>query len=204
MRWRELFQPRDRKFQPLLARQAQVAMRGLQLLVRYAESRDDSLPNEMAALEAEGDAVRRRLVEALRQTYITPIDREDLYELSRALDDILDASEDALLEMVLFEPSSSAHALEMARSLVEAMGAIERALSRFADDPQGAADAARRAKQLENSVANLYRYGLYHAFEKAAVPDALKLREIYASLRDLADRIARAADLITDIAVKEK
>jgi predicted phosphate transport protein (TIGR00153 family) len=201
--WRDLIFPRDETFAPLLREQSRVAARGLKLLARYAETRDDAIPNEMAAVEAEGDAVRRRLVEALRATYATPLDREDLSALSRALDDILDAAEDALLEMALFETAPNAHADEMIRSLVEAMEMVEDAVARLPGEPAAAARSGRKAKQLENHAANLYRYGLYHVFETASPPEAFKLREVYGSLREVAARVARAADVIGDILVKE-
>lgn len=202
--WRDLIFPRDETFSPLLREQAQVAASGLKLLAKYAETRDDAIPNRMAAVEAEGDAVRRRLVEALRMTYSTPFDREDLFALSRALDDILDVAEDALLEMALFETGRNAHADEMIRSLLEAMDSLQDAVARLPGEPAAATRSSRKAKQLENAVANLYRYGLYHVFETAQPPDAFKLREVYASLRDVAARVARAADIVGDIVVKEK
>jgi predicted phosphate transport protein (TIGR00153 family) len=202
MGWRELLFPRDRTFGRLLGEQATQARRGADLLRRYEETRDSAAAGEMTTLEAEGDALRRRLVDALQETFVTPMDREDLFALSRLLDDILDTALDALLNMAVFDVRDSAHLREMTAAIAEAAAALERAVTGLAADGPGTADAARRAKRLENEVGNLYRYGLQHALSRLPSPDALLAREVFASLREVGAAIGHAADLIGDILVK--
>jgi predicted phosphate transport protein (TIGR00153 family) len=200
--WRDLLFPRDRTFGHLLAEQATQARRGADLLRRYEQARDPATAGEMTTLEAEGDALRRRLVDALQETFVTPMDREDLFALSRLLDDILDTALDALLNMAVFEVGESAHLREMTTAIAEAAAALQRAVSGLAADGREAGDAARRAKRLENEVGNLYRYGLQHALTHLPGSEGLLAREVFASLREVGAAVGRAADLIGDILVK--
>jgi uncharacterized protein Yka (UPF0111/DUF47 family) len=200
--WRDLLFPRDRTFGRLLADQAAQARRGADLLRRYAETREASAPGEMTTLEAEGDALRRRLVDALQETFVTPMDREDLFALSRLLDDILDAALEAMLTMAVLEVPSSAHLGEMTKAIAEAAAALERAVSGMGRLGPETVEAARRAKRLENEAGNLYRYGLQHAFSHLPGPEGLRAREVFASLREVGAAVGRAADLIGDILVK--
>ncbi len=202
MAWRDLLFPRDRTFGRLLAEQATQARRGADLLRRYEEQREPAVAGEMTTLEAEGDALRRRLVDELHNTFVTPMDREDLFALSRLLDDILDAALEALLGIAVFEVRESAHLHEMTKAVAEAAAALERAVAGIAGDGPETAEAARRAKRLENEVSNLYRYGLQHAFSHLPGSDGLLAREVFASLRAVGAAIGRAADLIGDILVK--
>jgi uncharacterized protein Yka (UPF0111/DUF47 family) len=203
VRWRDVFIPGDRTFGRLLAEQADVARRGVQLLQRFLDTRDGGLAAEMTGLEAEGDAARRRLAEALRATYATPFDREDLYELSRLIDDVLDAAQEALLTLAVFEVERRAHLAEMTAAAAEGAAALAQAVGSLTADPAATAAALRRVKQRENDVTNLCRYGLQLAYSVLPPDEALRVREGFGGLRAVGRALARAADRIGDILVKE-
>jgi hypothetical protein len=196
LRWLRLLFPEDRRFADLLGRQADVVVRACGLLARQAT------PAEMARVESDGDAARRELVEALARTYATPLDRDDLFELSSALDDICDSAQDALLTLAVLGGGDFAHVQEMCLSIREGAEALRAAVARL---PSPAArEPARRAKRCENVVGNLYRYGLELALRVQAPDRALRLREVLAELREVARAIGRAADLVADVTVKEQ
>jgi uncharacterized protein Yka (UPF0111/DUF47 family) len=196
MNWRDLFFPADRRFGPLLEQQANVAVEACAALLSRVG------PAQMATIEAMGDALRRQLTEALARTYATPFDRDDIFALSSLLDDVVDAAQEALLATAVFDAQEFAHIHEGCVSLDEGARALRLAVARL---PHTDAQAAsRRAKRAENTVRNLYRYGMDLAIRTRAVEDVLRLREVLAEIRHVALAIGRAADLVADIAVKEK
>ncbi|HVB10820.1 MAG TPA: DUF47 family protein [Bacillota bacterium] len=196
MKWRDLIFPADRRFGPLLQRQGEVAVEACAALAA------DVPPARMAQVEAGGDAVRRALTEALAGTYATPFDRNDIFTLSSVLDDVVDAAQDALLAKAVFGAPEFAHVQEVCVSLEEGARALRDAVALL---PHAAAqERARRAKRCENTVRNLYRYGMDLAIRTRPLQDVLRLREVLSELREVALIIGRAADLVADIAVKEK
>jgi len=196
MSWWDLFIPADRRFGPLLQRQADIAVLACAALLERVP------PARMASIEAEGDALRRELTEALARTYATPFDRDDIFTLSSRLDDVVDAAQDALLAVAVFGAGEFAHVQEGCVSLDEGARALRAAVARLpAADAQ---EGARRAKRCDNTVGNLYRYGMDLAIRTRTVEDVLRLREVLEEVRDVALAIGRAADLVADIAVKEK
>jgi hypothetical protein len=109
VRWRDLLFPSDERFRPLLLEQARIAAQACDLLAARGG------PAEMARVEAAGDAARRRLAETLARTYATPWDRDDIFALSSALDDVADAAQQALLALAVFGGADFAHEIQVAR-----------------------------------------------------------------------------------------
>lgn len=197
MKWLDLVLPRDHRFGPLLCTQADIAARACALLAD-----PDATPARMARIEAEGDAARRELADTLARVYATPFDRDDIFELSSALDDVTDAAQDALLTQAVFGGGQFAHAQEMCFSLQEGGQSLRIAVGRL---PGSAArEPARRAKRMENTVSNAYRYGLDLALRTRPPEEAMRLRETLAALRGVGRSLGHAADLVVDVTVKEK
>ena len=87
---RDIFRPKPNKFLQLLVEQTTLTVRGLELLKTYMEKRDSVIAKEITATEKKADEIRRILIEELMHTFVTPFDREDIFSLSREIDDILD------------------------------------------------------------------------------------------------------------------
>ena len=196
MSWRDLLFPSDRRFGPLLSRQAEVAVTACELLASGGS------PAAMARVESAGDAVRRELTEALAATYATPFDRDDIFALSSALDDVADVAQEALLGLAVFGGADYAHVQEMCAATRDGARALRAAVALL---PAAAArEPARRAKRCENIAGSVYRYGLDLALTTRPATQALRLHEVLSDLRELARMVGRAADLVADITVKEK
>jgi predicted phosphate transport protein (TIGR00153 family) len=78
------------RFIHLLVQQAEFAVAGMQALQDYVKTRDESLAQRVSDVEKEADEVRRILIDELNRTFVTPIDREDIFALSASIDDIAD------------------------------------------------------------------------------------------------------------------
>jgi len=79
-------------FYQLLIKQCDKTLEGIKILQEYCLTHDEKIGMRVIAIEQEGDLLRRILIDEINNTFITPIEREDLYELSGIIDDILDIS----------------------------------------------------------------------------------------------------------------
>src|SRR5215208_6963505 len=97
--------PREEKFYHLFLRQADIISQASRLLlqgVRSGNSRLRDAANEINQLEHQGDEVIHDIFTRLNQTFITPLDPEDIHNLSSRLDDVLDGVEDTAHRLVAY------------------------------------------------------------------------------------------------------
>jgi predicted phosphate transport protein (TIGR00153 family) len=204
---RRLFQKKPNKFLQLLVNQTALTVKGLGLLKNYLEKPDPTIAKQLDAAENEADEVRRILIEELMHTFVTPFDREDIFSLSREIDDVLDYANTTVDEMQILNVSPTPFMLRMSAMLFEASCEIELAVQRLQDKHLSVAnDHAQRAKSLENRVETVYREALADLFQGTKnvkhVVNMLKVREIYRHLSNAADREDVAANVISDIIMK--
>ena len=118
----------------------------------------------MKATEKEADEVRRILIDELNRTFVTPIDREDIFALSRAIDDMVDYAFSTISEMEILKVSPTAHMQRITSLLRDAAAEIDLAAQRLKDHPGVAMEHTQRAKALENRVEDVYREALAELF----------------------------------------
>ena len=202
----KLFKRKPDRFIQLLVQQAEFTVKAMDGLVDYMREPNEERATLVRRLEKEADEVRRILVDELNRTFITPLDREDLFALSRTIDDILDYGYSTVTEMQVLQVQPNAYLQRMASLLRDAAEEIRLAMLRLQDHPDVANDHAIRAKALENRMEGVYREAIAALFQGpqdvAHVVEMLKLREIYRHLSNAADRGDEAANVITDVVVK--
>ncbi len=198
---------KQNRFIELLIKQAEFAVEGLQALQRYVNDPDSALAHKVNRMEKQADEVRRILIDELNQTFVTPIDREDIFALSRAIDDVLDYADSTIEEMAMLQIEPNAYIQRMVSLLHDAAYEIHQGVLRLEDHPNVAVDHAVRAKALENRMETVYREALAELFDTAKSVDhivnLLKTREVYRHLSNAADRGDEAANVIGDIVVKK-
>ncbi len=157
----------------------------------------------MREIEHRGDDHRGRLATELRDALVTPIDREDLFRLSGALDDILDNLRDFLRAWSLFEMRDSPVIEPVIDTITDALDDLRAAVASLEREPGLVAARALAAKKSGNAtrraydvaVANLYRSG-------DVTPDMLRNRDLLRRLDVVGLRFGTAADILSDAAVK--
>lgn len=207
MGWlRTLLEGKDRIFIDLLVQQARLSAEGVEALRRYLRSGDKEDAERVQRLEKDADEVRRILIDELNRSFVTPFDREDIYALSRAIDDIIDYANSTVQEMTILKVEPCDPLCKLTEQLTVAADEVLKAVERIHDHPNVAQEHARRAKKAENRVEFTYREAVARAFESAkTVEDVvamLKLREICRHLANAADRADEAANVISSIVVK--
>jgi len=203
---RDFFKPRQDNFVKLLLEQASLTLKGLELLNAYMEERNPSIAQDIMMTEKEADEVRRILIDELLRTFITPMDREDIFALSRAIDDVIDYANTTVDEMEILNVEPTPYMRRIASLLRDAAREIHLGVQRLKDHPGVSSEHAQRAKALENRVEHVYREALADLFsgpqDVEHIVEMLKMREVYRHLSNAADRGDEAANIIGDIVVK--
>jgi predicted phosphate transport protein (TIGR00153 family) len=200
------FKRREDKFSKLIEEQAAHTLDGLKLLVKYLETQDRELAEELALKEKVADEVRRILIDELNRTFVTPFDREDIFALSRSIDDMIDYADSTVSGMVTLNVQPTQYMQRMATLLKDAAYELYQAVLRLQKHPNVAINHTQRAKALENRVEEIYREALAELFSGPEdihhVVEMLKLREVYRHLSNAADRGDEAANIIAGAVVK--
>jgi hypothetical protein len=189
-------------FYDILEQQADKALEGLEALTRFAEEGTREHATAVTNIEREADDLRRLLVLELDKTFVTPLDREDIYELSRALDDVVDYADTTVQEMQLFEIRANKNVVEMVHILRQAAHELRDAVKHLDTQPKIASAHASQAKSYENSMEVAYHHALADLFTEKDIIYILKMREIYRHLSNGADRGDEAANIMLSIVMK--
>lgn len=201
-----LFRRRQNIFIKLIHDQASLTLEGLEALKSYMDNQDPAAARLLVSKEKEADEARRILIDELNRTFITPFDREDIFALSRTVDDVLDYAYSTANELEIFQVQATPFMKRIASLLRDAAFELLMAVDRLEQHPSVAGDHAQRAKALENRVEDVYREALSNLFSGVTdiehVVTVLKLREVYRHLSNAADRGDEAANVIADIVVK--
>lgn len=199
---REIFFPPKRDFFKMLRDQAAKTEEGLSALHDFILDPSAEKEKRVETLEAEADDIRRKLIMELNCAFVTPIDREDIFSLSRAIDDMIDYAKSTVEEMLLFKVKPNNFIITMTETLAKAAHEINEAVELLEKHPARASEHLIRAKKAENFVEHRYREALADLFNSSDAVEIIKMREIYRHLSNCADRGDEAADIIGDIVVK--
>jgi predicted phosphate transport protein (TIGR00153 family) len=203
----EFFAPKEREFFDLFEEAAANAVRAAQLLERMLEQWPDhgELGRDVVVCEQEGDRITHDIVQRLNSTFVTPIDREDIYALASALDDIVDFIEEVADFLALYRiEAPNSRAQEMARILHQATRAIAGAIPRlrtFKDIHHFTVEVNR----LENDGDRVLREALASLFEQGIDPMlVIRWKDIFERLEDGIDSTEQAANILENIVIKNR
>ena len=202
----KIFKKRRNIFLQRIQEQTNLTLEGVYLLLAYMNNPDTKIADQLTAKEKEADEARRLLIDELNRTFITPFDREDIFALSRAIDDILDYAYSTMTEIVIFKVKPTEYMVQICTLLKESTFEMLKAVECLQDHPGVTAEHANRAKKVENKIENVYREALANMFKDTedlkGVVKAMKMREVYRHLSNAADRSDEAANVLADIVVK--
>ena len=200
------FAAKPDRFLERLREQCVLSMEATSALVDYMQKPNKKNAKRVRQIEKDGDEIRRILIDELNRTFVTPIDREDIHALSRAIDDILDDTWFTINEMDILDVAPNDYLTQMAALLDQGAENIKLAMDRLEQHPSVATTHTVKAKGVNNDMETLYAEALADLFQKPkALKDVvhmLKLREIYRHLFHASGRIDDASNIISDIVVK--
>lgn len=189
-------------FFKLFREQTEIMIEAVKALSNYSQTAKEEDAEKVKELEKLGDQKRFELVQDLDKTFITPYDREDIYQLSKCLDDILDYYKTTIKEMEVYQIGQCPELSEFFEVLITASDSIYEAVLHMEKEPTEAMQDALKAKKCENKVESLYRHSVMLLLESDDFKYIIKMREIYRHLSNCADRIDQTSDLICHILMK--
>jgi uncharacterized protein Yka (UPF0111/DUF47 family) len=193
VRWRSWFLPESPDVLGMLRDQAAVTVEGMHALVAWA-SGDAAAADRVRECEHRADSSKRSLREALTVAFTTPLEPEDLFELSRGLDEVMNGVKDAVRESEVMGSQPDPAIAEMSARLAEGIGHIADAFAALGGRrSESATEAADAAVASQRRLERVYRRAM------SALVDVDDLREI-AARRELYRRLARTSDQLVDVA----
>jgi uncharacterized protein len=198
--------PRTTEFYDLFTRAGANALE----TARRVEQRFREYPNSsitqahVKEAEHQGDAITHDLIQLLNTQYITPFDREDIYQLATSVDDVVDHMDEAsdLLELYGVE-SPTRQAIEQCRVLVGAAEHLARALAEL-KSLHGVQKEVVALKELEDEGDRVLHDAIADLFRDQRIDPLIVIRwkDIYEALEDALDACETAANVIGNIVVK--
>jgi uncharacterized protein Yka (UPF0111/DUF47 family) len=172
---------------------------------RLREFPDTAVPHErVKELESEGDRLTHELIQLLNTQYVTPLDREDIYALATAIDDVVDHIEEAtdLLELYGVE-SPTRQSIEQSRILTAAVGHLCAALGGLKSQ-RGVQEELIRLKELEDEGDRIMRDAIADLFRDERIDPltVIRWKDIFEALEDALDACETAANVVGNIVVK--
>ncbi len=171
------------------------------MLLEYPEQA--GLAAEILACERTGDQITHEVIRRLNKTFVTPIDREDILELTSALDDIVDYTEEVADYLGLYKIEAP---MEQAQRMAEVLHAATVQLALAIPRIRGFKDIGDQTVEvhrLENVGDQIVREAIASLFEYGTDPMVvIRWKDIFERLENAIDATERAADILEGIVIK--
>jgi predicted phosphate transport protein (TIGR00153 family) len=201
----QLFAPKEREFFDLFEEAGANIVRAAELLEAMLDRWPDhgELARDIVVCEQEGDRITHDIIQRLNSTFVTPIDREDIYALASALDDIVDFVEEVADFLALYRiEAPMEQAQDLARILHQSARAVAQAIPRlrtFRDIHHYTVEINR----LENDGDRVVRQALASLFERGIDPMlVIRWKDIFERLEDAIDATETTAHILEGIVIK--
>jgi predicted phosphate transport protein (TIGR00153 family) len=199
--------PQNKQFFRLLERASDNAVGISRQLVQLLDAFPSNGTNlrEIRELEHEGDRLTREVVDLLNRTFVTPFDRDDIYLLASAIDDVCDHIDEAAGNIVGYgveqiRPKAKDQAQVILRSAEKLHEAVSR-LEGFKD----ASSQLHALRDLEDEGDRLNRAAVSELFTSGEDPIAvIRWKDIHEQLEEAVDACENAADVLEAILVKNR
>jgi predicted phosphate transport protein (TIGR00153 family) len=198
--------PRTTEFFVLFARAGENALETARLVERRFREHPNSgvTQEQVKAEETAGDHITRDLITLLNTQYMTPFDREDIFQLATEIDDVVDYLEEAsdLLGLYGVEMPTR-HAVEQCAVIVQACEQLAIACDNL-KSMRGVQEAVVELKRLEDEGDRILRDALASLFRDEAIDPLIVIRwkDIYEALERALDACETAANVLANIVVK--
>jgi uncharacterized protein len=197
--------PRDREFFDLFEEAGGNIKRaaGLleELLTDFPERND--LAREILICEQDGDRITHDIIQRLNQTFVTPIDREDIYALASALDDVVDYTEEVADYLGLYKIEAP---MEQAQALAHVLHAAARQISEAMPRLRGFKDISHytvEINRLENDGDRITREAIASLFDNGIDPMVvIRWKDIFERLEEAIDATEHVANILEGIVIK--
>jgi uncharacterized protein Yka (UPF0111/DUF47 family) len=199
---RRWFLPETPDVLGLLRSQVAVTIEGLTAFEEWAGG-DATAAERLHAAEARGDQAKRDLLEALRAAFVTPMEPEDVFTLSRGVDRLLGYARDLAGESEAMQCPPDDRIAAMARHALAALGEIDAAVAVLGSDGDAATDHADAAIVAARRIEQVYYAGMASLLEVGDRNERIARRELYRSCARLAETLVDIAERVVYAVMKE-
>jgi uncharacterized protein len=201
----QVFVPKEREFFDLFEEAGSNILRAADLLDQMLRGYPENagLARDILICEQEGDRITHDIIQRLNQTFVTPIDREDIYALASALDDVVDYAEEVADFLGLYKiEAPMEQAQQLAHILFQAARQISEAMPRL----RGFRDISHytvEINRLENDGDRVSREALASLFDNGIDPMVvIRWKDIYDRLEEAIDATESVANILESIVIK--
>lgn len=199
------FIPREQKFYADFAAMADQLRNGARLLEQMFATEPPlaDKAHEIKEVEHKCDFITHDIIKRLNQTFVTPMDREDIHALARALDDVMDAIDNAAALVPLYKVMKLRPGVqEMTKVISASTDEVGRAVEAL-ERKTGVLERTVEINRLENEADRIHQRAVGQLFEEEKDPIAvMKWKEILDLLESATDRCEDVANLLENIVVK--
>jgi uncharacterized protein Yka (UPF0111/DUF47 family) len=199
--------PQDKHFFNMLENESKNVLDGslafLEMLNNYENIKEKQ--HKIKDIEHQGDDFVHEIFEELNKTFITPIDHEDISALASAFDDVLDFIDGTAARLVLYDITKpEENMIKLAEVLVKQTTELNQALCglRNIRNPKDIEKRCIEVNRLENVADDIYKNSVAELFKRKDAIEIMKLKEVYERLEFATDKCEDAANVISDIVVK--
>lgn len=203
------FQRRNTEFFDLFIESANYFYRGALMMeeVMIDHTEAPAKMKEIIDLEHAADAINDKIIDNLNKTFITPIDREDIFALANGLDDGVDLLQGTLQRIVIYRTGPAKEgAVSLTKLLLEATEEIISAFTLLKDIKKNRVEileSTHRIGQLESEGDRVYRHEIASLFENVTDPiELIKWKDILEKLEDTLDHCEDVSDMIRGVVMK--
>jgi uncharacterized protein len=190
-------------FYDLLAQHAEKTLEGMQELEAWIETGEEKHRVRVPEVERQADALRLDLQLKLGATFITPFDREDIFDLSIKLDEVINGAKAIVREMEAMDVQPRNESLEQfAIILLEGTRCLHNAFASLKSNPKDAGNQAFLARKSENRFVKVYRQATNELFAADDLKSILKTYEVYRYMLQTAQRIDSLGEKLIHVIVK--
>lgn len=222
--WRRLWYlvvPPMPDFYGMLDAQIDNLQETVSVLDNYLQESDEILAAKVNDQVEQGHLLRDKTLSALYASFITPVDREDIYTLSMSFDHILDYLKNTVREVEILKVQPDDWMQRMTADLSKGVSSLALGLARFRAGQAEDVTHTVRTREAERDIEDLYREALENMFQgeqyqkltaAGQIPgvlsvldyviNSIKRREVYRHLSNAADRLAHAGEALRDISIK--
>lgn len=200
--------PKEEKFFDLFEELASKIEEGARLFLAMAESYNYSEENiaRLKEIEHEADSITHTTYEKMHKTFLTPLDREDIYDLVNKMDSIIDMIEAAAMRMRLYKVKEPAEAtIELGKILVQCVGKIKTVVRALRDMKNATMilGACVEINTLENEGDAVLRATIANLFEREKdIFELIKWKEIFERLEEAIDVCEDVSNIVEGIVLK--
>ncbi len=181
-------------FVDLLVRQANYSRAAIQAMRTWSTTGGDSHLDEVVELEMKADELHKLLMGALFVSFETPLDREDINDLCRHLDNIVDSARHAVSKIRAMEIQSGARVEPMLANIDRGLGLMIQAIQELRKSPESAWTHADQARHTQRVTEDLEARGLASVLRNEDVREVFRQRELLHIVTALGHKVELTAE----------